>query len=217
MVQRAAAPGGTSAQPRGRPRSRQRSPEQRAALPRARAAVARQADAAACAPLALPARVGGPGGSLAGGRRRVAPTMGGKVTNVVKLELQAGKASPSPPVGPALGSKGVNIMAFCKEYNAQTAEQEGQIVPVEITIFEDKSFSFVLRTPPTSELLKNAAGVKKGSGTPPRTIVASVSQDQVREIATTKLPDLNTNDLDTACQTVAGTARNMGIRVKESE
>lgn len=143
--------------------------------------------------------------------------MGGKVMNVVKLAIQAGKASPSPPVGPALGSKGVNIMAFCKEYNAQTAEQEGQIVPVEITIYEDKSFSFVLRTPPTSELLKSAAGVKKGSGTPPRTVVGSVTQDQVREIANTKLPDLNTSDMDVACRTVQGTARNMGIRVKEDE
>lgn len=141
--------------------------------------------------------------------------MGGKVTHVMKLQIEAGKASPSPPVGPALGSKGVNIMAFCKEYNAQTADQEGQVVPVEVTVYEDKSFSFVLRTPPTSELLKGAAGLKKGSGEPPYKVAGSVTQSQVREIAQKKMPDLNTGDVEKAVLSVSGTARNMGISIKD--
>lgn len=134
-----------------------------------------------------------------------------KVSALIKLEIQAGKANPAPPLGPALGSHGVNIMDFCKAYNAATQDKMGQIVPVEITVYEDRSFTFVLKTPPAAELIKKAAGVKSGSATPHTVKVAHLSADQVREIATTKMPDLNANTLDQADRIVAGTARSMGI------
>ncbi|PRW33322.1 50S ribosomal L11 [Chlorella sorokiniana] len=130
---------------------------------------------------------------------------------MIKLALPAGKANPAPPVGPALGAKGVNIMQFCKEYNAATQDKAGMIIPVEITVYEDRSFTFILKTPPASVLLKKAAGVESGSGEPNRKKVGKVTMDQVREIATIKLPDLNCTDLEAACNTVMGTARNMGI------
>jgi large subunit ribosomal protein L11 len=136
-----------------------------------------------------------------------------KLTAVVKLQIKAGAATPAPPVGPALGQHGVNIMEFCKQYNAATESQRGQVVPVEISVFEDRSFTFVTKTPPAARLLLAAAGVDKGSGEPHKTKVASVTRDQVREIAQTKLPDLNANDLDHAERIIAGTARSMGITV----
>ena len=131
----------------------------------------------------------------------------------VKLQLPAGQANPSPPVGPALGAHGVNIMEFCKAYNAQTMNQLGQIVPVEITVYEDRSFSFVLKTPPAARLLLEAAGLEKGSGEPNREQAGSIARDKVREIAKTKMPDLNTNDLDAAVRIIEGTARSMGLEV----
>ena len=140
--------------------------------------------------------------------------MAKKVTAVIKLALQAGKANPAPPVGPALGQHGVNIMMFCKEYNARTADQPGMIIPVEITVFEDKSFTFVLKTPPASVLLKKAAGVDKGSAQLEK--VGSITRDQLEEIAKIKMPDLNTNKLQSAMNTVMGTAKNMGIHVKDA-
>ncbi len=140
--------------------------------------------------------------------------MAKKVRAVVKLQIQAGKANPAPPVGPALGQHGVNIMAFCKEYNEKTSREAGTIVPVEITVFEDRSFTFVLKTPPATELLKRAAGVDKGSSAQRREKVGSVSRDQVREIAELKLKDLNAFDLDAAMKMVEGTARSMGIEVR---
>ncbi|WPT12560.1 50S ribosomal protein L11 [Picochlorum sp. SENEW3] len=139
--------------------------------------------------------------------------MAAKVSGYIKLAIPAGKANPSPPIGPALGAQGVNIMAFCKEYNAATQDKIGTIIPVEITVYEDRSFTFVLKTPPASVLLKQAAGVAKGSGTPNSAKVGSVTQDQLREIATTKLPDLNCTDIDAAMKIVEGTAKNMGITV----
>ena len=152
-------------------------------------------------------------------QRAFAPTMmAKKVTKVIKLALGAGTANPAPPVGPALGAAGVNIMGFCKEYNARTQDQKGTIVPVEISVFEDRSFSFILKTPPASELLKTAAKVKKGTGTPggrDMKIVGSVTTAQVEEIAKIKMPDLNTNKLQSAMNTVMGTAKNMGITVKD--
>jgi len=135
-----------------------------------------------------------------------------KVVAVVKLQLPAGKATPAPPVGPALGQHGVNIMAFCKEYNAQTAHMVGDIVPVEVTIYSDRSFTFVLKTPPVSTLLKKAAGIEKGSSEPNRKKVGKVTRQQVREIAQLKLKDLNTNDIEAAMRIVEGTARSMGMR-----
>src|SRR5688500_2842493 len=123
-----------------------------------------------------------------------------KLAAVIKLQINAGAATPAPPVGPALGQHGVNIMEFCKQYNAQTEGQRGLVIPVEISVFEDRSFTFITKTPPAAVLLKKAAGVEKGSGEPHKTKVASVSKDQVREIAQTKLPDLNANDLDAAEQ-----------------
>jgi large subunit ribosomal protein L11 len=132
---------------------------------------------------------------------------------VVKLQIEAGKANPAPPVGPALGQHGVNIMGFCKEYNEKTAAQAGTIVPVEITIFEDRSFTFVLKTPPASVLLKKAAGVDKGSAAQKREKVGQVSRDQLREIAQVKMKDLNTADIDAAVRMIEGTARSMGIEV----
>ncbi|MFI0356218.1 50S ribosomal protein L11 [Actinomadura sp. 9N407] len=137
-----------------------------------------------------------------------------KIAAVVKVQLQAGQATPAPPVGTALGPHGVNIMDFCKQYNAATEAQRGNVIPVEITIFEDRSFSFVTKTPPAAQLILKAAGVEKGSGEPHKTKVGSVSRDQIREIATTKMPDLNAKDLDAAEKIVAGTARSMGIEVK---
>ena len=138
-----------------------------------------------------------------------------KLTAVIKLQIKAGVATPAPPVGPALGQHGVNIMEFCKQYNAATEAQRGQVVPVEISVYEDRSFTFVTKTPPAARLLLAAAGVEKGSGEPHKTKVASVSRDQVREIAQTKMPDLNATDLDQAEKIIAGTARSMGITVRD--
>jgi large subunit ribosomal protein L11 len=137
-----------------------------------------------------------------------------KLTAIIKLQIQAGAANPAPPVGPALGQHGVNIMEFCKAYNAATESQRGQIVPVEISVYEDRSFTFVTKTPPAARLLLKAAGVEKGSGEPHKTKVAKVTMDQVREIAKTKMEDLNANDLDNAAKIIAGTARSMGITVE---
>ncbi len=138
-----------------------------------------------------------------------------KVTGKVKLQIQAGKANPAPPIGPALGQHGVNIMQFCKDYNAKTQDRVGTIIPVEITIFEDRSFEFVLKTPPCSELLKKAAGVEKGSAAPNKNKVGSVSKAKVTEIAKIKMPDLNATSLESAEKMVMGTARNMGIIITE--
>ncbi len=137
-----------------------------------------------------------------------------KLTAIIKLQIQAGAANPAPPVGPALGQHGVNIMEFCKAYNAATESQRGQIIPVEISVYEDRSFTFVTKTPPAARLLLKAAGVDKGSGEPHKTKVAKVTMDQVREIAQTKMEDLNANDLDNAAKIIAGTARSMGITVE---
>jgi large subunit ribosomal protein L11 len=136
-----------------------------------------------------------------------------KVRAIVKLAIMAGKANPAPPVGPALGQHGINIMAFCKEYNERTAAQTGTIVPAEITVFEDRSFTFILKTPPASDLLKRAAGVEKGSKSQRKEKVGSITAAQLREIASVKLKDLNAYDLDAAMAMIAGTARNMGIDV----
>ena len=135
-----------------------------------------------------------------------------KVSGFIKLQIQAGAATPAPPVGPALGQHGVNIMEFVKAYNAATESQRGNVVPVEITVYEDRSFTFITKTPPAAELIKKAAGVAKGSGVPQKDKVGKLTKDQVREIATTKLPDLNANDIDAAMKIVEGTARSMGIR-----
>ncbi|MGA8986735.1 50S ribosomal protein L11 [Aeromicrobium sp.] len=134
-----------------------------------------------------------------------------KVAAIVKVQLQAGMANPAPPVGTALGPHGVNIMEFCKAYNAATEAMRGNVVPVEITIYEDRTFSFVTKTPPAAELIKKAAGLKKGSPIPHKEKVGKISKDQIREIATTKLPDLNATDLDAAMKIVEGTARSMGV------
>lgn len=139
--------------------------------------------------------------------------MAKKVKAIVKLQIPAGKANPAPPVGPALGQHGVNIMAFCKEYNARTASMVGSIVPVEITIYQDNSFTFELKTAPAADLLRKAAGVERGSGEPNRTPVGKVTRRQIREIAETKMRDLNTTDLDAAMRMIEGTARSMGITV----
>ena len=136
-----------------------------------------------------------------------------KVAAIVKIQIPAGQATPAPPVGTALGPHGVAIMDFCKMYNSQTENQRGTIVPVEITVYEDRSFTFILKTPPTPVLLRQAAGLDKGSETPGRDGVGSVTDAQVAEIARVKMPDLNANDLDTAKKQVAGTARSMGIEV----
>lgn len=141
--------------------------------------------------------------------------MAKKVVAVIKLAITAGKANPAPPIGPALGQHGVNIMMFCKEYNARTADQAGMVVPVEISVYEDRSFTFILKTPPASKLIAKAAGVDRGSGEPNRKKVGSITRAQLREIAQTKLPDLNANDIDAAMNIVEGTARNMGITVKD--
>jgi large subunit ribosomal protein L11 len=138
-----------------------------------------------------------------------------KLSAIIKLQIQAGAATPAPPVGPALGQHGVNIMEFCKAYNAATEAQRGNVVPVEISVFEDRSFSFELKTPPAAKLLLKAAGVDKGSGEPHKTKVAQVTMDQVREIAETKMRDLNATNIDQAAKIIAGTARSMGITVAD--
>ncbi len=137
-----------------------------------------------------------------------------KVEKVVKLQIPAGKANPAPPVGPALGQAGVNIMGFCKEFNARTADDAGMIIPVEISVYEDRSFTFITKTPPAAVLLKKAAGIESGSGEPHTNKVGTVTSDQVREIAETKQPDLNAADLDAAIRMVEGTARSMGLNVE---
>jgi large subunit ribosomal protein L11 len=136
-----------------------------------------------------------------------------KVIAKITLQCSAGAATPAPPVGPALGQHGINIMEFCKAYNERTANQKGQIIPAVITVFEDRSFTFILKTPPASELIKKAAGVEKGSGEPNRKKVGKISMDKCREIAKMKMVDLNANDIDAAAKIVAGTARSMGIEV----
>jgi large subunit ribosomal protein L11 len=141
--------------------------------------------------------------------------MAKKVVALIKLAIPAGKANPAPPIGPALGQHGVNIMAFCKEYNARTQDKVGLVVPVEISVFEDRSFTFILKTPPASVLIKKAAGIEKGSGEPQVKKVGSISRAQLREIAETKLPDLNANDVEAAMKIVEGTARNMGVTVAD--
>jgi large subunit ribosomal protein L11 len=140
--------------------------------------------------------------------------MAKKLIAMVKLQCPAGQANPSPPVGPALGQHGVNIMEFCKAFNARTAEQQGLIIPAVISIFSDRTFTFVLKTPPAAVLLKRAAKLAKGSGEPNKTKVGSVSKAQVKEIAQTKLPDLNANDIDAAMRIIEGTARSMGIEIE---
>ena len=149
------------------------------------------------------------GGSKKG--KRMAPKK--KVTGLIKLQIQAGAANPAPPIGPALGQHGVNIMEFCKAYNAATEAQRGNVIPVEITVYEDRSFTFILKTPPAAELIKKAAGVAKGSGTPHTVKVAKLTKDQVRAIAEQKMVDLNANDVEGAMKIIAGTARSMGITV----
>lgn len=141
--------------------------------------------------------------------------MGKKAKAIVKLQIVAGKATPAPPVGTALGPHGINIMQFCKEYNAKTASMAGMVVPCEITIYQDRSFSFVLKTPPAAVLLRKAAGIEKGSGVPNRNKVGKVTMKQVREIAEMKMKDLNAVDLDGAVKMILGTARSMGIEVKD--
>jgi large subunit ribosomal protein L11 len=139
--------------------------------------------------------------------------MAKKAIAVIKLQIPAGKANPAPPVGPALGQHGINLMQFCKEYNVRTTAQVGSIIPVEITVYQDRSFSFVTKTPPTSDLLRKAAGVERGSDEPNRTKVGQVTRDQVREIAEIKMPDLNAIDIEGAMRQIMGTARSMGIEV----
>ncbi|MBW4522290.1 MAG: 50S ribosomal protein L11 [Scytolyngbya sp. HA4215-MV1] len=141
--------------------------------------------------------------------------MAKKVVAIIKLALPAGKANPAPPVGPALGQHGVNIMMFCKEYNAKTADQVGMVIPVEISVFEDRSFTFILKTPPASRLIAKAAGIETGSGEPNRKKVGSITRAQLQEIAQTKMPDLNANDIEAAMKIVEGTAKNMGVTVKD--
>ncbi len=139
--------------------------------------------------------------------------MAKKVRAIIKLQLPAGQATPAPPVGPALGQHGANIMGFCKEYNEKTASQQGAIVPVEITVFEDRSFTFVLKTPPASDLIRKAVGIAKGSSAQKREKVGTLSRDQVRQIAESKMRDLNANDIDAAMRMVEGTARSMGVEI----
>lgn len=142
--------------------------------------------------------------------------MAKKVVAIIKLALNAGKANPAPPIGPALGQHGVNIMMFCKEYNARTADQAGMVIPVEISVYEDRSFTFVLKTPPASVLIQKAAGIERGSGEPNKKKVGSITRAQLREIAQTKMPDLNANDVEMAMNIIEGTARNMGVTIKEA-
>lgn len=138
-----------------------------------------------------------------------------KVAGLIKLQIQAGQATPAPPIGPALGQHGVNIVEFTKAYNAATESMRGNIIPVEITVYEDRSFTFITKTPPAAELIKKAAGIQKGSGVPHTQKVAHLSADQLREIAKTKEPDLNANDIDNAARIIAGTARSMGVTTDE--
>ncbi len=142
------------------------------------------------------------------------PPKAKKLAAIIKLQIKAGAATPAPPVGPALGQHGVNIMEFCKAYNAATESQRGQVVPVEISVFEDRSFTFITKTPPAARLILAAAGIEKGSGEPHKTKVASLTRTQLRAIAEQKMPDLNANDLDAAEKIIAGTARQMGITIK---
>ncbi len=140
--------------------------------------------------------------------------MAKKVMTLIKLQVPGGAANPAPPVGPALGQHGVNIMEFCKAFNAQTQNEGGTIIPVEITVFEDRSFTFITKTPPAAILIKEAAGLQKASGEPNRNKVGSISRDQARQIAERKLPDLNANDVEAATRIIEGTARSMGVEVK---
>lgn len=141
--------------------------------------------------------------------------MAKEIKTQVKLQIPAGKANPAPPVGPALGQAGVNIQEFCTKFNDKTREQMGAIIPVVITVYDDRSFTFVTKTPPASDLLKKAAGIKKGAGNPLKEKVGSVTRDQLREIAETKMPDLNANDVEAAMNIIAGSARNMGIVIED--
>ena len=141
--------------------------------------------------------------------------MAKKIRAMLTLQIEAGKANPAPPVGPALGQHGINIMGFCKEYNEKTASQAGTIVPAEITVYEDRSFDFVLKTPPAAKLLLKAAGIEKGSGEPHREKVGTVTMDQLRDIASQKMSDLNANDVEAGAKIIAGTARSMGITVRD--
>ena len=141
--------------------------------------------------------------------------MAKKVTGMIKLQLAAGKATPAPPVGPALGQHGVNIMGFCKEFNAKTANQAGLIIPVVITVYQDRSFSFILKTPPAAVLIKKELGLESGSGVPNRTKVGKLTREQVRKIAELKMPDLNAATVEAAMSMIAGTARSMGVTVEE--
>ncbi|MGG7060203.1 50S ribosomal protein L11 [Clostridium nigeriense] len=141
--------------------------------------------------------------------------MAKKVTGMIKLQLPAGKATPAPPVGPALGQHGVNIMGFCKEFNAKTANQAGLIIPVVITVYQDRSFSFILKTPPAAVLIKKELGIESGSGVPNRTKVGKITKEQVRKIAELKMPDLNAANIETAMSMIEGTARSMGVTVEE--
>ncbi|MEE8715647.1 MAG: 50S ribosomal protein L11 [Coriobacteriales bacterium] len=140
-----------------------------------------------------------------------------KVSGFIKLQIPAGAANPAPPVGPALGSQGVNIMAFCKEFNDRTKDQSGTIIPVEITVYEDKSFEFITKTPPAPVLIKEALGIKSGSAVPQRDKVGQLTQAQLREIAEKKMPDLNANSVEAAMSIIAGTARSMGVTVEPAE
>jgi len=140
--------------------------------------------------------------------------MAKKLKTIIKLQIPAGKANPAPPIGPALGQHGINIMEFCKQYNAQTQDKGDTVIPVEISIFEDRSFTFVLKTPPAAVLLKKAANIEKGSGEPNRNKVGTVSKEKIKEIAQIKMPDLNANSIEAAMKIIEGTARNMGITVK---
>ena len=140
-----------------------------------------------------------------------------KVTGFIKLQIPAGAANPAPPVGPALGAQGVNIMQFCQAFNAETQDKSGTIIPVEITVYEDKSFSFVCKTPPAAVLIKEKLSIKSGSGIPQLKAVGTLTEDQLREIAEIKLPDLNANDIEAAMEIVAGTARSMGVRIEGRE
>jgi large subunit ribosomal protein L11 len=142
-------------------------------------------------------------------------TMAKKVTALIKLQVPAGKATPAPPIGPALGQHGVNIMGFCKEFNEKTAKQAGLIIPVVITVYQDRSFTFITKTPPAAVLIKKAAGIESGSGVPNKNKVAKISKDKVREIAELKMPDLNAGSIEAAMKMVAGTARSMGVVVED--
>ena len=140
--------------------------------------------------------------------------MAKKLKTMIKLQIPAGKANPAPPIGPALGQHGINIMEFCKQYNAQTQDKGDTVIPVEISIFEDRTFTFILKTPPAAVLLKKAANIEKGSGEPNRNKVGTISKEKIREIAQVKMPDLNANSIEAAMRIIEGTARNMGITVK---